>query len=166
METARLASLIAATITMGLVSGLFYAFAVAVMPGLKRSDDRTLITVMQRINVAILNGWFVLGYIGAFLFTALALGLHVPDDGHDLLVPLIGALVCYILSMGVTNRVNIPLNNALEKAGPVERIADPAAVRRAFEGPWARANVWRTLLCTAALGFLTWALVLHGTATA
>ncbi|MER5731768.1 DUF1772 domain-containing protein [Streptomyces sp. NPDC002138] len=166
METARLASLIAATVTMGLVSGLFYGFAVAVMPGLKRSDDRTLITVMQRINVAILNGWFVLGYIGAFLFTALALGLHVTADGHDLLVPLSGALLCYILSMGVTNRVNIPLNNALEKAGPVERIADPGAVRRAFEGPWVRANVWRTLLCTAALGFLAWALVLHGTATA
>ncbi|WP_448701534.1 anthrone oxygenase family protein, partial [Streptomyces avidinii] len=60
------------------------------------------------------------------------------------------------------NKVNIPLNNALEKAGPVARIGDPAAVRRAFEGPWTRANVWRTLLCTAAVGFLAWALYLHG----
>ncbi|WP_329391863.1 DUF1772 domain-containing protein (plasmid) [Streptomyces sp. NBC_01351] len=164
METARLASLIAATVTMGLVSGLFYGFSVSVMPGLKRSDDRTVIEVMQHINKAILNGWFVLGYIGAFLFTALALALHVPSDGRDVLPPLIAALVCYILSMGLTNKVNIPLNNALEKAGPVARISDPAAVRRAFEGPWARANVWRTLLCTAAVGFLAWALYLHGQA--
>ncbi|MFD9726978.1 DUF1772 domain-containing protein [Streptomyces sp. NPDC059072] len=162
METARLASLIAATVTMGLVSGLFYGFSVSVMPGLKRSDDRTVIEVMQHINKAILNGWFVLGYIGAFLFTALALALHVPSDGRDVLPPLIAALVCYIVSMGVTNKVNIPLNNALEKAGPVARIADPAAVRRAFEGPWVRANVWRTLLCTAAVGFLAWALYLNG----
>lgn len=162
METARLASLIAATVSMGLVSGLFYGFAVSVMPGLKRTDDRTVIEVMQRINVAILNGWFVLGYIGAFLFTALALALHIPSDGREALPPLIAALVCYVVSMGVTNKVNIPLNNALEKAGPVARIGDPAAVRRAFEGPWARANVWRTLLCTAAVGFLAWALVLHG----
>ncbi|MFD3330059.1 DUF1772 domain-containing protein [Streptomyces sp. NPDC058701] len=162
METARLASLIAATVSMGLVSGLFYGFAVSVMPGLKRTDDRTVIEVMQRINVAILNGWFVLGYIGAFLFTALALALHIPSDGREVLPPLIAALVCYVVSMGVTNKVNIPLNNALEKAGPVARIGDPAAVRRAFEGPWARANVWRTLLCTAAVGFLAWALVLHG----
>ncbi|MFJ3728327.1 DUF1772 domain-containing protein [Streptomyces sp. NPDC090045] len=164
METARLASLIAATLTTGLVSGLFYGFSVSVMPGLKRTDDRTVIEVMQRINVAILNGWFVLGYIGAFLFTALALALHVPSDGRDVLVPLIAALVCYIVSMGVTNKVNIPLNNMLEKAGPIDRIPDPAAVRRAFEGPWARANVWRTLLCTASVGFLCWALYLHGQA--
>ncbi|MEU9166071.1 DUF1772 domain-containing protein [Streptomyces sp. NPDC048424] len=162
METARLASLIAATVTTGLVSGLFYGFSVSVMPGLKRTDDRTVIEVMQRINVAILNGWFVLGYIGAFLFTALALALHVPSDGRDVLPPLIAALVCYIVSMGVTNKVNIPLNNMLDKAGPVARIADPAAVRRAFEGPWTRANVWRTLLCTASVGFLSWALYLHG----
>ncbi|MFI1652371.1 DUF1772 domain-containing protein [Streptomyces avidinii] len=162
METARLASLIAATVTMGLVSGLFYGFSVSVMPGLKRTDDRTVIEVMQHINKAILNGWFVLGYIGAFLFTALALALHIPSDGRDVLPALIAALVCYIVSMGLTNKVNIPLNNALEKAGPVARIGDPAAVRRAFEGPWARANVWRTLLCTAAVGFLAWALYLHG----
>ncbi|MFE6840331.1 DUF1772 domain-containing protein [Streptomyces sp. NPDC057705] len=162
METARLASLIAATLTTALVSGLFYGFSVSVMPGLKRTDDRTVIEVMQRINVAILNGWFVLGYIGAFLFTALALALHVPSDGRNVLPPLIAALVCYIVSMGVTNKVNIPLNNMLEKAGPVDRIPDPAAVRRAFEGPWSRANVWRTLLCTASVGFLAWALYLHG----
>ncbi|MCB5183191.1 anthrone oxygenase family protein [Streptomyces antimicrobicus] len=162
METARLASLIAATITMGLVSGLFYGFSVSVMPGLKRTDDRTVIDVMQKINVAILNGWFVLGYIGAFVFTALAVGLHVPSDGRDVLPPLIAALVLYVVAMGLTNKVNIPLNNALEKAGPVARIADPAAVRRAFEAPWVRANVWRTLLCTASLGCLAWALFAYG----
>ncbi|MET9608559.1 anthrone oxygenase family protein [Streptomyces sp. NPDC006512] len=162
METARFASLIAATITMGLVSGLFYGFAVAVMPGLRGTGDRTVVEVMQRVNVAILNGWFMLGYLGALLFTGLAVGLHVPADGRDALAPLVGAFVCYVLAMTVTGLVNIPLNNALEQAGPADRLADPASVRRAFEGPWVRANVWRTLLCTAATGLLAWALVLHG----
>lgn len=162
VETARFASLIAATITMGLVSGLFYGFSVAVMPGLRASSDRTVIETMQRINVAILNGWFLLGYMGSLVFTALALGLHLPGDGGHALVPLAGALAAYVLAMIVTARVNIPLNNALEKAGPVDRIADPAAVRRAFEGTWVRANVWRTLLCTVSFGLLAWALVLHG----
>lgn len=45
METARFASLIAATITTGLVSGLFYGFSVAVMPGLRRTGDRAVIEV-------------------------------------------------------------------------------------------------------------------------
>lgn len=162
METARLASLVAAILTMALMSGLFYAFSVAVMPGLGRSGDRTVIEAMQRINVAILNGWFMLGYIGALLFTGLALALHIPSGGGGALWPLVGAFVCYVLVMALTARVNIPLNNALEKAGPPERIADPAAVRRAFEVPWVRANVWRAVLCTVAVGFLAWALVLHG----
>ncbi|MFE0705263.1 DUF1772 domain-containing protein [Streptomyces sp. NPDC058872] len=162
METARFVSLIAATITMGLVSGLFYGFSVSVMPGLKRTDDRTVIEVMQKINVAILNGWFVLGYIGAFVFTAVAVALHVPDGRRGVLVPLVVALALYIVVMSMTSRVNIPLNNALEKAGPASGIADPAAVRRAFEAPWARANAWRAVLCTVAVGFLAWALVRYG----
>ncbi|MFG2986935.1 DUF1772 domain-containing protein [Streptomyces sp. NPDC048258] len=162
METARFVSLLAATITTGLVSGLFYGFSVSVMPGLRRTGDRTVIEVMQRINVAILNGWFLLGYLGALVFTGLALGLSVPSDGREALPQLIGAFVCYVLALGLTARVNIPLNNALEKAGPLDRIPDPAAVRSAFEQPWVRANVWRTVLCTVAFGLLAWALVLHG----
>ncbi|MEV8536831.1 anthrone oxygenase family protein [Streptomyces sp. NPDC051211] len=163
MDTARLVSLIAAVITTGWMSGLFYGFSVSVMPGLKRSGDRTVIETMQRINVAILNGWFLLGYLGALLFTGLALGLHVPSEGRDLLPPLIGAFVTYALAMAVTARVNIPLNNALEQAGPPDRLDDAsaAAVRQAFEGRWVRANAWRAVLCTAALGFLAWALILR-----
>ncbi|MER5934065.1 anthrone oxygenase family protein [Streptomyces sp. NPDC002054] len=164
MDTARLVALIAATITTGWMSGLFYGFSVSVMPGLKRSGDRTVIETMQRINVAILNGWFMLGYLGALLFTGLALGLHVPSGAPDALPALIGAFVAYAAAMAVTGLVNIPLNNALEQAGPADRLDDAGAarVRQAFEGRWVRANAWRAVLCTVALGFLAWALVLYG----
>ncbi|MET9365060.1 DUF1772 domain-containing protein [Streptomyces sp. NPDC006632] len=162
METARWVSLVAATVTMGLVSGLFYGFSVAVMPGLRLVGDRTAVEVMQRVNTAILNGWFLLGYLGAFVFTALALLLHVPSTGRDVLPALIAALVCCGASMAVTAKVNIPLNNALEHAGPAATLGDPASVRRAFEGPWVRANVWRTLLSTAGVALLAWSLYLEG----
>ncbi|WP_328765468.1 MULTISPECIES: anthrone oxygenase family protein [unclassified Streptomyces] len=162
MEIARLVSLIAATVTTGLMAGLFFAFDVSVMPALRRSDDRTTIQVMQRVNVAIINGWFMIGFLGALLFTGFALALHLTSGGGAAAAPLIAALVAYVLQLGVTGRVNIPLNNALEQAGPVERIADPGAVRRAFESRWVPANRWRTLLCTIALGCLAWALVLNG----
>ncbi|MFD9339330.1 hypothetical protein ACFWBF_33810 [Streptomyces sp. NPDC060028] len=65
MDLARLASLVAATLATGLVAGPFFAFDVSVMPALKRSDDRTLIAVMQRVNVAILGGRFLLAFLGA-----------------------------------------------------------------------------------------------------
>ncbi|WP_411107527.1 DUF1772 domain-containing protein [Streptomyces sp. cmx-4-9] len=164
METARLVALVAAVLTSALMSGLFYGFSVAVMPGLKQSGDRTVIETMQRINVAILNGWFLLGYLGALLSIGLALGLHgaAGGGGGGAVWPVAGALLCYVLAMVVTARVNIPLNKALEQAGPPERIADPGAVRLAFEGPWVRANAWRAVLCTVSVGLLAWALVLHG----
>lgn len=162
MDIARLASLIAATVTTGLMAGLFFAFDVAVLPALKHSDDRTLIQVMQRVNVAIVNGWFMLGFLGALLFTGLALALYLASDGGAVVAPLTGALIAYVLVLGVTGKVNIPLNKALEQAGPVGHIADPAAVRQAFETRWVPANRWRTLLCTVALGCLAWALVRSG----
>ncbi|MFH9352397.1 anthrone oxygenase family protein [Kitasatospora sp. NPDC017646] len=64
--------------------------------------------------------------------------------------------------MGVTRSVNIPLNDELEKAGSPQRIAGPAALRGRFEARWVRFNVLRALLCTAALGCLSRALVLNG----
>ncbi|MGW2254834.1 anthrone oxygenase family protein [Kitasatospora sp. NPDC001660] len=164
MELSRTLVLVAATITCGLAAGLFYAYSCSVMPALRRVDDRTFIDVMQRVNVAILNGWFVLGYVGALLFTAAAVALHLPSEGHDALPATIAALVLYLGNIGVTRSVNIPLNDRLEAAGSPARIADPAAVRRAFEERWVRFNVLRAVLCTAALGCLAWALVLDGNA--
>ncbi|MCP9487822.1 MAG: hypothetical protein MSC30_18440 [Gaiellaceae bacterium MAG52_C11] len=41
--------LVAAVIAMGLLAGLFYAFDVAVMPGLTAADDRTLVDAMQQM---------------------------------------------------------------------------------------------------------------------
>ncbi|MED7955106.1 DUF1772 domain-containing protein [Streptomyces sp. BE20] len=166
MEAIRVFTLVAATITTGLSAGLFYAYACSVMPGLRTTDDLTFIQVMQRINVAILNGWFLLGFLGALVFTALAVALHLPADGHRVLPATLGALVCYSGSLAVTRIVNIPLNNALAAAGDPERIADPVRVRGRFEARWVRWNTARALLCTAALGFLCWALVLHCHTTA
>ncbi|MGW6918604.1 anthrone oxygenase family protein [Kitasatospora sp. NPDC054939] len=165
MELLRVIALVAATMTTGLTTGLFYAYACSVMPGLKGTDDRTFIEVMQRINVAILNGWFLLGFVGALLFTAAALALHLPSAGHRALPAVIGALVCYVASLVVTRAINIPLNNALAEAGSPDRIAEPAPVRARFETTWVRWNIVRALLCTGALVCLCWALVLHGGST-
>ncbi|MEV6979332.1 anthrone oxygenase family protein [Kitasatospora sp. NPDC093806] len=161
MEAMRVFALVAATITTGLSAGLFYAYACSVMPGLRTTDDLTFIQVMQRINVAILNGWFLLGFVGALVFTLAAVALHLPDDGHRVLPAAVGALVCYTGSLVVTRVVNIPLNEALAAAGEPGRIADPVRVRGRFEARWVRWNTARALLSTAALGFLCWALVLH-----
>jgi len=162
VEMLRGAALIAATITTGLAAGLFYSFSYAVMPGLARTGDRTFVESMQRINVAILNGWFAIAFGGALVFTVLAAALHLRRDGLGWIV---AALVLYGAVLVITFTVNVPLNNQLDAAGAPDRIADLAAVRESFEARWVRWNVARAAASTAAFGCLTWALVLFGRAS-
>jgi uncharacterized membrane protein len=162
LGTFRGATLVAATITTGLVAGLFYAYACSVMLGLGRTDDRTFVGAMQSINVAILNGWFFLSYIGALVLTAAAGLLHLGGDGRGTLPWIVAAFVLYVVAFGITAGVNVPLNQALNAAGHPDRIADLAAVRAHFEAPWVRWHLVRTLAVTASFGCLTWALVLYG----
>jgi uncharacterized membrane protein len=70
---------------------------------------------------------------------------------------VIAALVFAVLTLIVSGAGNIPLNNALDAAGPVDKIADLASVRADFEDAWVRWNIVRTLTSTASLGCLAWA---------
>ena len=44
------------------------------MRALAGTDDRTFIEVMQRINVAIVNPWFLISFLGSIACTAAAGG--------------------------------------------------------------------------------------------
>ncbi|MEV4657120.1 anthrone oxygenase family protein [Micromonospora sp. NPDC049301] len=155
----RTASLLAATVTTGLTAGLFTAFAYAVLPGLGRADDRTLVLAMQRINESILNGWFAVCFGGALVFTLVALVSHL-GAGHRAVLPwIVAALLLYLVVLGVTAVVNVPLNNVLARAGDVDRVSDLAALRERFEVPWVRGNLVRAVASTGAFGLLAWALV-------
>jgi uncharacterized membrane protein len=165
MSEFRGAALVAATITMGLMAGLFYVFSHAIMPGLGRSDDRTFVGGYQAIDKAIVNPWFLISFLGALVFTALAGVLHLGGDGRPVLPWIAAALVLYGVALAITFAVNIPLNNRIQAAGAPDRIADLAAVRAAFEATWVRWNIARALTSTAAFACLTWALVLHGRTT-
>ncbi|WP_443061650.1 anthrone oxygenase family protein [Streptomyces sp. NBC_00414] len=145
---------------MGLIAGLFYAFACGIMPALARSDDRVHIEVMQNINDVIQNPVFLLSFMGALPLTAVsAWQLRGSPRVRGW---VFAALVAYALAFLLTFAVNIPLNDALADAGNPATIADPAAVREDFEDPWVAWNVVRAVLCTLALGVLARALVLYG----
>jgi uncharacterized membrane protein len=162
MMATRTATLIAATITTGLMAGLYFAYMVSVLPGLHRTDARTLVGTMQAINEAILNGWFFLAFIGALLTTLAAAVLHLSPSARGALPWIVAALVLYAIGLIVTAAVNVPLNDDLAAAGSPDRIADLAAVRAHFETTWVRWNTVRGLVTMAAFGCLTWALVLTG----
>ncbi|MFG3703229.1 DUF1772 domain-containing protein [Micromonospora sp. NPDC047670] len=157
-EPIRTAALAGATLTTGLMAGLFLAYTCSVMPGLGATDDRTLIGAMQSINRKILNGWFLTAFLGAVLLLTVAAAAHLSRGGPVLFWTL-AALVCYLVTVGVTMGLNVPLNDRLEAAGPVDRIGDPAEVRAWFEATWVRWNLVRTVSSVAALACLIAALL-------
>ncbi|MFJ9692483.1 DUF1772 domain-containing protein [Kitasatospora sp. NPDC101183] len=157
--------LVGSTIAMGLMAGLFFAFDVSVMPGLAVGDDRTYVTAMQHINRSIENGVFGLVFVGAFVATGAAAWLQHRAGRRRVALWAGAATALYVLALVVTMGVNVPLNNDLAAAGDPAGIHDLAAVREKFAGTWVATNMLRTALCTAGLGALARALVLHGRAT-
>lgn len=150
-----MAAVVAAAVVTGLLAGTFFGFAVGVMPGLARMGDRVVVGVMQRINEAILNPWFLVVFVSNPVLAAVAVGVCVGAP-WTVVGWLAAALVCSVVSLAVTVRGSVPLNDALAAAGPVERLAEveAAGVRGRFEAGWVRLNVVRTVASTAALGCL------------
>jgi uncharacterized membrane protein len=156
MNALRTASLLAATITTGLVAGVFGLYAHTIMPGLGKTDDRTFVGAFQSIDRAIINPWFIgLGFLGALVFTLTAGVSHLGREGF---VWIAVAFVLYLVTVIITIAINVPLNDAIKAAGDPDTI-DVAAVRAAFdEARWKTFNLVRVVLSTSAFGLLAWAL--------
>ncbi|CAM3150169.1 DUF1772 domain-containing protein [Stackebrandtia soli] len=147
-------SLVAATVTVGLVAGVFFGFAVAVMPGLGRTDDATFVTAMRAINEAILNRWFLGCFVGAVPLAVIAVVTRFPGPPAALVWTIVG-LVAYLITFGITMGVNVPLNNRLKDSSEADSLA-----RAAFEPRWNRFHAIRTVSVVAATVALCVALIL------
>jgi hypothetical protein len=96
-DVLREAVLIAATLTVGPMAGVFGIYSNAIMPGLGRADDRTFVAAFQSIDRAIINPAFMATFLGALVFTALAALLHLGDDDTPVLPWIEAALALYLL---------------------------------------------------------------------
>ncbi|MBB5912268.1 putative membrane protein [Nocardia transvalensis] len=147
-------SLVVATISTGLLAGVFYAYASSVMLALRQLDDRTFVDVMNRINVVIVNPAFMFSFLGSLVFTGIAAALHLRADQRTVLWWILAALVLNVISFLISAGGNIPLNNQLADVSG----GDFAALRQQFEGSWVTLNILRGVANTAAVGALAWAL--------
>jgi uncharacterized membrane protein len=151
-----------AVIAMGLVAGLYFFSAIAVMPALTAADDRTLVDAMQQMIDKIENPAFFLAFLGAPALAAVALVQARRSGSPNIAGWIIAALALYTVMVVITFAVNIPLNEDLQDAGDPARIENISEVRDDFVTPWVAWDIVRTLVTTAAFAALTWALVLHG----
>jgi hypothetical protein len=74
----------------------------------------------------------MVSFFGALMLTGVAVALHLASDRRPALPSILTALVLYLATVVVTLAVNVPLNNALKRAGDPDRIAD--AVQRSPVG--------------------------------
>jgi uncharacterized membrane protein len=152
----------AAVIAMGLVAGLYFFSAIAVMPALTAAEDRTLVDAMQQMIDKIENPAFFLAFLGAPALAAVALVQARRSRPAKTARWIVAGLSFYAVMLVVTFAIHVPLNDDLRDAGDPDRIQNLAAVRDDFVTPWVAWEIVRTLASTAAFGSLTWALVLRG----
>jgi uncharacterized membrane protein len=152
----------AAAIAMGLVAGLYFFSAIAVMPALTAADDRTLVDAMQQMIVKIENPAFFLVFLGAPVLAAVALSHARRSGSAELARWIVIGLALYAVMVLITFVVHVPLNDDLRNAGDPAQIEDLAAVRDDFVTPWVAWDVVRTLASIGAFASIVWALVLRG----
>jgi uncharacterized membrane protein len=150
----RVLTLGGATLTTGLVAGVFYAYAVSVNLGLAAQPDAAYVAAMQAINEKIQNPLFFLSFFGAVLFLLAALAVHLPRprSGRFWLIALASVLFVgggFLLTVVV----NVPMNQELARVVADASPGELASARAAYEGPW---NFWNGVrMVFSILAFLT-----------
>ena len=141
----RALTLAGATITTGLVAGLFYAYAVSVNLGLARQPDAGYVATMQAINERIQNPLFFVSFFGALLFLVAAFAAHYRRHQRSSARFWLVAVACMFYIGGgflVTVFANVPLNEELANVAADASPGELASARAAYEDPW---NFWNGL---------------------
>lgn len=157
LSTTELVFILAAALGSATIGGLFFAFSTFIMRALAERPAAEGMAAMAAINRVILRSLFMpvfFGTAGVALVLAIYRGiLWIEASGW-----LLGGAALYLIGcIGVTMAFNVPLNNALERAGSG---ADGEALWKAYLVRWTRWNHVRTLACLAAAGLFVWALIL------
>jgi uncharacterized membrane protein len=154
-STARALTLALATLTTGLIAGVFYAYSVSVNLGLAAQPDASYVATMNAITERIENPLFFASFLGAVVFLLAALAAHYsrrPRSGRFWLV----ALACVLYIGGgflLTMFVNVPMSYQLAAVDPDAPARVLAEARDAYEGPWNFWNGVRAVFTT--LAFVT-----------
>ena len=161
-STVRALTLALATLTTGLVAGVFYAWSVTVVPGLAALPDASYVAATNAMTRKIANPLFFASFLGAVPFLILALALHLrrPRSERFRLV----ALACVLYIGGgflVTMIVSAPMAYQLAAVDPDAPTRVLAEARDAYEGTWNFWNWVRTVFSTLAFVALIGACLLR-----
>lgn len=127
----------------GTVGGVFFAFSTFVMKALAELPDRQGVAAMQRINILVLNRFFLGLLLGTSLLSIAGLVVSMGAWGTPRSAWLFAAGLLYIIgSFGVTIAFNVPRNERLARLG--EASAEASAYWPTYVREWTRWNHVRT----------------------
>ena len=110
-------SLIFSILSCSLVTGFIFTYAIVVLPGFSKLDDKEYIRAFQVTDEVIQNNQplFMLTWIGSIISVlgAILASILSPDLGETWFIVLIG--VVYLLGVqGVTITIHLPMNNHIK----------------------------------------------------
>ncbi len=136
----------------GLIAGMFYAFSSFIMKALGNLPPAQGVAAMQRINIDVINPWFMAVFMGT---AGTSIGLTIltlldwdSPDSSGALWRLAGAVLYLVGTFGVTIAFNVPLNNRLAKADP--NTDEAADLWAHYLKAWTAWNTARTAAALAA----------------
>lgn len=151
-------ALILAAFLCSLVAGFLFAFAIVVMPGIRRLNEREFLRAFQVMDGVIQNNQpiFMVVWVGSVvaLVTSVVLGIGQLDGAGRLLI--IFAALFYLFGVQLpTATINIPLNNKLQilVVDTMDETTQKAA-RKDFEPRWNLWNLIRTVFASLASALL------------
>lgn len=132
----------------GTVGGVFFAFSTFVMRALGQLPPGSGIAAMQRINVVVLNPWFLGVFLGTAVLAAAGAVVALPSLPAPAAVLLLVAALLYLLgSFAVTMRGNVPRNERLARLEAAS--AEATEYWPVYEREWTRWNHVRTVASLA-----------------
>ncbi len=143
-------SLIFSILTCSLVTGFIFTYAVVVMPGLSKLNDKEFIRAFQVTDGIIQNNQplFMLTWVGSIIaiLSSILIAIIFFGISETWLIILVG--VVYLLGVqGITISIHIPLNNHLQQVNIDELNAERLSEERIkFENKWNNFNIIRTII--------------------
>ena len=110
-------SLIFSILSCSLVTGFIFTYAIVVLPGFSKLDDKEYIRAFQVTDEVIQNNHplFMLTWIGSIISVlgAILASILSPDLGETWFIVLIGAV--YLVGVqGITITIHLPMNNHIK----------------------------------------------------
>ena len=143
-------SLIFSILTCSLVTGFIFTYAVVVMPGLSKLNDKEFIRAFQVTDGIIQNNQplFMLTWVGSIIaiLSSILIAIIFVGISETWLIILLG--VVYLLGVqGITISIHIPLNNHLQQVNIDELNEEKLSEERIkFEKKWNNFNIIRTII--------------------